>query len=229
MNCSEFKQWLDNTDLSDEDTSAKAGKHADMCDACKKLHILDSFLEAKIRNDLEMVAPPERLINRIDMNIRSAENEKYDEKAAWKKAAYAFAVAAMVLIILNPFSTKFQGMDEISALTVKDHTANLSMAFKAGEIRDVPRWFEDKLGFAISMPDLKTHGLKLLGGRKCHLGGNDVAYLFCEKEGKKISLFIMDADDIDFDMEEKGVYTMTVSDCDVEVWKRTDLVYAMVR
>ena len=228
MNCSEFKQWLD-TDLSDEDTSAKAGKHADMCDACKKLHVLDSFLEAKIRNDLEMVAPPERLINRIDMNIRSAENEKYGEKAAWKKAAYAFAVAAMVLIIFNPFSTKFQGMDEISALTVKDHTANLSMAFKAGEIRDVPRWFEDKLGYTISMADLKTHGLKLLGGRKCHLGGNDVAYLFCEKEGKKISLFIMDADDIDFDMEEKGVYSMTVSDCDVDVWKRIELVYAMVR
>ena len=228
MNCSEFKQWL-NTDLSDEGASAEAGKHADICDACKKLHDLDSLLEAKIRNGLETVAPPERLINRIDMNIRSAENEKSGEKAAWKKTAYAFAVAAMVLIILNPFSTKFQGMDEISALTVKDHTANLSMAFKAGEIQDVPRWFEDKLGYAISMPDLKTHGLKLLGGRKCHLGGNDVAYLFCEKEGKKISLFIMDADDLDFDMEEKGVYSMTVNDCDVEVWKRTDLVYAMVR
>jgi len=42
-------------------------------------------------------------------------------------------------------------------------------------------------------------------------------------------MFIMDADDLDFDMEEKGVYSMTVSDCDVEVWKRTDLVYAMVR
>ncbi len=229
MNCSEFKQWLDNTDLSDKGASAEAGKHTDNCGACKKLHTLDSLLEAKIRNGLEMAAPPERLINRIDMNIRSAENEKSGEKAAWKKAAYAFAAAAMVLIILNPFSTKFQGMDEISALTVKDHTANLSMAFKAGEIRDVPRWFEDKLGFAISMPDLKTHGLKLLGGRKCHLGGNDVAYLFCEKEGKKISLFIMDADDLDFDMEEKCVYSMTVSDCDVEVWKRTDLVYAMVR
>ncbi len=229
MNCSEFKQWLDNTDLSAKDASAEAGKHADMCGSCKKLHTLDSLLEAKIRNGLEMAAPPERLISRIDMNIRSAEKEKSGGLSAWKKAAYAFAAAAMVLIILNPFSTKFQGMDEISALTVKDHTANLSMAFNAGEILDVPRWFEDKLGYAISMPDLKTHGLKLLGGRKCHLGGNDVAYLFCDKQGKKISLFIINADDLGFDMEEKGVYSMTVSDCDVEIWKRTDLVYAMVR
>ena len=119
----------------------------------------------------------------------------------------AVAMAALLILFLNPFAGRFRSVQEIGILAVDNHLKNLSMNFKAGEVRDVPRWFKDRLGFKISVPDLAGQGLQFIGGRKCYLGKNEVAYLLYEKAGERVSLFIIEPDDVNFKM--KNTFPLT--------------------
>lgn len=229
MNCEDFKQWIDNRDFYDEIWAKDAGKHIKQCDACENLHIMDTRIESRIRDALKKIDPPERLVARIEMNIQSAEKERLFNRFQWKILAPAFAVAALLFIVLNPFNGRFRSFDEIGTLAVQDHLNDLPMTFRTGESKDASRWFKDRLGFQISLPDLESLGFQIKGGRKCRLGSNDVAYLLYEKEGKKSSLFIIDYGDLNFRIEEKGTYNMSEQGYDVKVWKYRHQVYAMVK
>jgi hypothetical protein len=55
-----------------------------------------------------------------------------------------------------------------------------------------------------------------------------VAYLFYERDSRKISLFIIDPDDLDVEMEEVSSYSISMSGCNVKVWSDRNQVYAIV-
>ena len=63
------------------------------------------------------------------------------------------------------------------------------MQFQAAQVRDVTGWFRGKLDFEVTPPDLAQRGIEFLGGRKCTLGGKDVAYLLYNQAGKRYSPF----------------------------------------
>ncbi len=230
MNCDKFKEWLINQEQYDQKISQAAKDHTVECVACRKLYTADSMVEDQLIKGLKKVDPPDKLFEKIEMNINSEarRNSNRNLWGAWKKIAIPMAAAAMLLFFLNPFGTEFKSLEEISKMAVNDHLSKPLMTFSAGEVVDVPAWFENKVRFKVVLPDVKVQGLKFTGGRKCHLGKNDVAYLFYEKDGKRVSLFIVDSNDIGFDMEKKGEYLLVVQKCKVNVWKDADLLYAMV-
>jgi len=236
MNCNELKKWLGNRELFDTTVAEKAKKHMEQCDLCKKLYSMDSLIEAQLKQGLKQIVPPERLFDRIEMNLQSTKEYEFSDHfafkrllaAPWKVIVTPVAIAAMLLLFLNPFGKGFNSLKEIGKLTVNDHLGNLSMTFNAGEINDIPGWFENRIGFRIQIPDMAEQGLKLAGGRKCHLGKNDVAYLLYERDGKRASLFIIEKDDLNFVIEKKGRYHMAEQGCEVQFWKNANLLYALV-
>jgi anti-sigma factor RsiW len=228
MECCGFKEWLTNKEILDEGVEVTAREHLEKCERCNKLYMLDSQIEAQIKEGLEQEDPPDGLLARIEMNIQAEKEGEFVKRFPWKRLLPAVAVAALLLIILNPFARRFSSVEEIGTLAVESHLKNLAMTFKAGEVVDVPRWFEDKLGFEVSMPDLERRGLLFLGGRECKLDRNDVAYLFYEKEGEKVSLFLIDPEDLSFNLEPARTYYMSARGCDVKVWRERNRVYAMV-
>jgi hypothetical protein len=54
-----------------------------------------------------------------------------------------------------------------------------------------------------------------------------VAYLFYKRCGQKISLFIIDPDDLDVEMEEMSSYSVSRSGCNVKIWFERNQVYAI--
>ncbi len=200
---------------------------------------MDSILEAKIRDGFIKEDVPERLLSRIEMDMTSVEKEgiytrflqSVFEKITnmpWVKIVPPFAFAVLPLLFVNPFGPGFSSMDEIGTYAATDHMGNLSMAYAAENTQDVSGWFENEMGFKIAVPDMSGQGLKLKGGRKCHFGKCDVAYLFYKKEDRRISLFIINSDDVKFDMGKNGTYLMNYNECTVKIWKTADLFYAMV-
>jgi anti-sigma factor RsiW len=228
MECHNFKKWVINKDILDESVEKAAREHLEMCERCRKLYTMDARIEAQIKEELREVEAPGGLLSRIEMDIQSTDKVKMFTHLSWKKLIPAVAVAALLLIFLNPFAGGFKSIEEIGSLAVDNHLdKDMTMAFRAGEVRDVSRWFEDRLGFRVSNPNLEQQGFRFLGGRKCSLGGNDAAYLFYEKAGEKVSLFIIDPSDLNFSMGVK-MSNISFRGCDIKIWKEGDQVYAMV-
>jgi hypothetical protein len=71
-------------------------------------------------------------------------------------------------------------------------------------------------------------GIRLLGGRECYLGKKKAAYLFCEKSGKKVSVFAIAAKDLSFTLEEGKTYFIQDQEHEIKIWKENNMVFALV-
>ena len=228
MKCCEFKNWLNDKDLFDEDAEASAIKHIELCEPCKRLYVLDLHIEAQIQEGLKQVDPPKRLLASVEMNLESPVEDKSINLLSWKKLIPIFAIAAIFLLIFNPFTTKIGSLEEVGALVVNNHKDKISRAIKVGEVEGVISWFGEKIGRKVLIPDLTRQNIQHVGGRKCHLARNDVAYVLCEEKGKLVSLFIIDPDDVNYDIKDKEIYYTSKRECKVKIWKEADLLYAVV-
>ncbi|MBI3585162.1 MAG: hypothetical protein HY096_14590 [Nitrospinae bacterium] len=239
MNCQEYREWFRKREiLSSEGIVSEAYLHAKTCKECSVMNKIDTDIENKFRKELYMREVPDGLLNRIELNIKSIYNVKkrtsvprlkHGGTSLWKTAAPAFAVAAMVLLFISYNFAYFRSVEEVGRLSVESHMENLPMMFKAEEVKDISLWFRERLSFPVSIPEIGESGLKLVGGRKCKLGRNEVAYLFYKKGDKRISLYVIDTKKIKYEMEDNKKYHLPFKECEVDIWKSGDMVYSLVR
>ena len=233
MRCDEFKYWLYRKDLIEGPISEEARLHMVGCRRCKRLYDGDAMLEEAIRSGLSMMEVPAGLIEKIERSISSLDEEGR-EAGLWKRymgrvLLPAVAMAMVAVLFVYSLTGPFHSVEEIGRLAVKNHLSELEMQFRAGEVEDIPRWFRGKLDYTVYMPDFQSLGLTLVGGRKCSLGTNEVAYLFyTDKTQRKISVFIIDSSDLGFDMKEGRTYSVTMDGYNVRIWKKEEVVFALV-
>ena len=230
MNCREYREWFKKREvLSGEGIVSEAYLHTKTCRECSGINKIDTDLENNIRRGLYMREVPDGLLNRIELNIKSISGMKKRSSVLWKTVAPAIAVAAMVLLFISYNFAYFRSIEEIGRLSVESHMENLPMMFRADEVKDISLWFKDKLSFPVSIPEIGESGLELVGGRKCKLGRNEVAYLFYKKGDKRISLYVIDTKKISYEMENKKKYHLPFKECEVDIWKSGNMVYSLVR
>ena len=230
MNCQDFKAWIDNKDLFDARVIADAKIHMAACEPCKKLHALDVLIDDRVKDCLQPTAVPQGLLARIETNTISQKKAPAASFAIWKKFVPLLAAAAIVfIIIINPFSGKINSLNQMQAYALENHLSeNRTMEFKAGDIDGVSRWFTNRLGYTVVLPNYHRRGLNFLGGRECFLGRIKAAFLYCEKQGKRVSLFIVDADALKFPLDEAKNYSITDQGYEIKVWKEGNMAYALV-
>lgn len=230
MTCREHKEWLNAKENFDEDATFAAETHCDVCESCKKLSMLDSQIESQIKMGLRKVEPPTRLLARIEMNVQSNAGKMAPvSHLAWKIVVPVLALAAMFILFINPFAGSLNSVQKLGILAVESHLKDMTMTVNADKVRDISRWFETQLGFAIVMPKVAAQGLQLMGGRLCSLGKHDVAYLLYKKgEQQRVSLFIVEPDDLDFEMKATERHTLSERGCLITMWREAELVYVMV-
>jgi anti-sigma factor RsiW len=228
MNCTEFKEWLKMQAHPGTGEIDTARVHAESCPACGRLLRLDQAAEQTLRSGLARVEAPESL--RVSVAMIAREPRK--GRGAWARSWIALPAAAMTLllfvVVFYSADRNLTSIEQIAHLAEKDHVAGYAMDFRTGEVTDVAGWFRNKLDFEVAVPDLAQRGLVLLGGRKCTLGGKDVAYLFYELAGKPCSLFQLDQSDVKVDLEKGQIYRYPLPDCVVEVWKQGSRVYVLI-
>ena len=88
-------------------------------------------------------------------------------------------------------------------------------------------WFSERLGFEVKLPDLKRLGLNFLGGRKCSLGKISAACLFCNLDGKRASLFLINPEDVKFDIAGNRKYVVEGNGATVTIWKEAGVICAL--
>jgi hypothetical protein len=230
MNCQEFKTWLDDKNQDSHAESEDALRHMEGCQACHKLSALNALVEDRIRNSFKQLDPPQDLLGRIRLDIGSSDDKQTASYSRWKIFAPALAMAvAVVIFLINPFSGQIRSLDDFSTFAMSNHLdPNLRMAFSKDEIADVSGWFAKRLVFPIVVPDLSVQRFKLLGERKCLVGRKDAAYLYYEKEGKKVSVFVINPADLDFNLEPDKTYRITEGEFQIQIWQEKNLGYALV-
>lgn len=232
MNDSMFKTWLTNRDRYDQTTADAAKDHMASCEFCKTLYRFDALLEGRIVKGLVEVGPPAGLFSRIKGNIQFEVSSHIQNTRIflWKRLATALAmVAVIVVIVFQPYSGQIKSFDQIGTFALAEHlTSKLEMTFNARDVSDVTGWFSERLGFNIEIPGLEMQGFQFLGGRECFFGKKKAAYLYYQKTARKASLFIINHDDLGFEMKPERSYAVYEREHIVRIWKADKLVYAMI-
>jgi hypothetical protein len=230
MNCQEYREWFSKREaLSGEGIISEAYLHAKTCKECSVMNKIDTGIENKLRKELYMREVPDGLLHRIEFDIRAIAGKKKRTSILWKAVVPALTAAAMALLFISYNLAYFRSVEEVGRLSFVSHMENLPMMFRAEEVKDISLWFKDKLSFPVSIPEIGESGLKLVGGRKCKLGRNEVAYLFYKKGDKRVSLYVIDAKKIRYEMEDSKKYHLPFKECEVDIWKSGKMVYSMVR
>jgi len=235
MECVEFKHWLVLRDGAGCESADKALYHLKGCPDCMKLYDADTALAEVMKEGFKEEELPGGLMERIEEDLDAVKRDRPGKgPTPWrvfvKAAAPVLAVAAMLVVFIYPQTGKLGSVDEIGRLAVENHLSDLTIKFTTREVSNVPGWFGDKLDFAVAVPEFAGNSMALIGGRKCSLGKNDVAYLFYKNpaQDKRTSLFVIDGNDIGFEMADGKRYHTSVNDTEVTLWKTGSLAYAMV-
>lgn len=232
MECHEVKTWVVDENRCASQIAESAWHHMAACATCKKLYDLNDLVEMQAIAAFKQVSPPPDLLSRIKTEIESIETKRFNPMgpSAFKRFAPALATAAIfVLLILNPFSAQIGSLSEIGSYALANHIdTEMSMSFRSGQIKDMPAWFSKRLGFPITIPDFETRRFNFLGGRECYLGKKEAAYLYYDKQGEKVSLFIINCRDLDFPLSQQRTYTVYDRGYEIKVWIQGKLCYTLV-
>ncbi len=231
MKCDEFREWLLRREEFQDISEKEVDYHIRDCSDCRRLYSIDSALEDLIGQALKKEAPiPDGLVRRIELDLNEVGSVKKDYpflNILYRIAVPVSVVAVILFLVIFYPSRDFHSVEEIGRLAIKSHLSDFPMEFRVEDTMDISAWFRDRLSYQVSPPDIK--GLKLMGGRKCSLGSNEVAYLFYNNsKNEKVSVFVIDPDRVDFDIQETKDYQLFFGNRAVKVWKKNGLVYAMV-
>jgi len=231
MNCEKFKRWLIDHHHFDSRGTSAAREHMKRCESCQKLHDIDQSVEVIIKDGLRPVAPRPGLVARARRRVESPTGKQPLKflVLSWRTITPALATALLLLfLVLNPFTGKLSSIEDLVAHSVANHlNTEIAMEFRSLNLTNAGFWFSERLGFDVKLPDMARLGLTFLGGRKCSLGQIRAAYLYCNSKGKRASLFLINPDDIRFDISDNRKYVIKDSGYTVTIWKEAGVICAL--
>lgn len=152
------------------------------------------------------------------------------------KASLSFLGVVLVLLSIMFIYQSLSNKESLSLASrlAEDHLRNIPEAVQisSSDPRTIEDWFRDKVDFAVLVPELVN--AKLIGGRLCHLDNKRIALLFYEKEGKPISLFMMDEAYLDGYSQDRveilrnKLHNDTQRGCNLIFWRQRGILYALV-
>jgi anti-sigma factor RsiW len=230
MNCKDFQDWLLTRDVLTDRENPEILDHVETCETCRKFYHIDENLEDTIGLACRPVEVPKGLYDQIELTIDHAKIPARLTKRHFAGfaagIALVFAMAAMAFFN-KPF--QYENLQQLSESAVVRHLdGNTAMSFTADEVEASVAMLSRELKFNVIIPDLRNQGYVLLGGRLCVLGKCRIAYLFYEKQNKTCSMFIMDYENLDFEMADGSRFSNEIKGCHTDIWKEKGQVYAMV-
>lgn len=185
MNCPAFEMLSAGADgaLAAHELHSVQG-HLAGCARCRALRAELVLLKASVREGAE--APPASEALKVRLATIVARRRSF-RRAATVSAAMVGAVAAVVILTRR-------APPDLAAQLVGDHVLMTLEGAKPLEVRDddpsrIERWFEGRLDFALRIPRLPD--ARIVGGRVCSIAGRRAALAFYERNGRRLSLFMM--------------------------------------
>jgi anti-sigma factor RsiW len=200
MDCQEAQELLhayvdDELDLV---TSLEVERHLQECPACTAAQARLQSVRAALRGGALVFTPPPDLESRIRRTVlKSTPPAPLPRRFPWRWLA---AAAAMVLAVaaggtLVHFTSRRSAEAVVARELVEGHVRSKMVAghlvdVESSDQHTVKPWFDGKLDFAPSVPDLAEQGFVLVGGRLDYLEDRPAAALVYRRHKHVINLFI---------------------------------------
>lgn len=203
--------------------------HLHDCKACRELVAEQRRLKQALRRESQ-VQPSVVLAKRLSHCL-----DREDGRRRWQRLR---PVAATVVSVFLPVAAALalvlgyvQTVEPLITDSLVKHQRNLPLEVTGGR-EQVQSWFDGKVPFAV--PALRLEPLaSLRGGRLCNLGNRDAAMLQYEQEGRKISVFVFDAQGLHLRSQNRRmignreVFIDRASGYQVAVFRDRELGYAI--
>lgn len=226
MDCLKFANWLENRDTYDLSEADKAIKHAADCPTCNKKLVFDEKLDSIIRDALKRVKTPANLNSRVDLSLAGLK-EKKSKTRYGVFGAFSAVMAVMVVFaigfLLNPTDPSLAEMGDYIMYDHGHHDASVSVVnnteglHRLGVRHDVYGKLMERL----------PAGYSFVGARVCPLGECQAVHLMYSGSGKKISVYMIKTEDVDFTLSSGKTYTVDSGNQSVQFWRDGNFIIAM--
>ena len=229
--------YLDNElDVAD---CVRVQKHLSDCAACNRARERELSLRIALRNADLKECPSTEFEKRLKTAVReAAKQEARLQRSSWLTSFRWTLAAAAALLIVTAFgallvmnSLRGSHQNLIASAVFASHMRSL----EAGHLVDVPSsdrhtvkpWFQGKLDFSPSVPDLSARGWPLIGGRLDYIDNRTVAALVYQSGKHDINVFLWpnhgQADDTIQREETQGYQILHWNGADMTYWVISDL------
>lgn len=212
MDCQRIKEYLLPfiSGGLNEQIRLRVKEHISSCPLCALEWEEEKKIDSLIRINLSREKAPFALKERILHLIKQPQKVKI-LSFALPQLKPALAVTLIILLIAliglpallkdEPFPAFAESVDS----HIKFLQGGLPLEITSGNPQEIKNWFRGKLNFAITVPDLSQSGANLIGARLCHLEDQKAALLIYEKDGRIISVFIIDSKGLNIARAERRV------------------------
>lgn len=180
--------------------------HLARCGACRRLLDLEVAFQEAYVDRFRPDPAPEPVRERVTALLRELCHGRSAARGRRRLSRSVLGVGAGLLVAvglgagmgLQSYLGARTTLAELADAAVEQHQ-KLVRDLLPPDIKDVSpkvaeEWFKKRLAFNVSLPDLKTERLHLLGGRISHLREVEVAALEYRLDGNNVSLFIIPED-----------------------------------
>ena len=204
MNCQKVKEklYLLIDGELDNNESLLIKEHILSCPLCALILENEKKIDLLIRETIPKTEAPFALKEAVLNKLEESARLKFLPRIFLQPKPVLVSILIMLLLVISslPIIMKKHDVFPIFTESVSSHVKFLQGALPV-EIAsknpsEIKNWFQGKLDFAVTIPDLSGKGVNLLGARLCHLKDRDVAYLIYEKGAHNISVFVMDTRDL---------------------------------
>ncbi len=209
MNCKEVRQYINlflDSEL-DSKTNLEISEHLSSCEECNTRFAQEERLEKSLVSILKEGKDPkveeawEGVISRFNHQVEPEEGMRLGFRPLWKYLVPATAAVIGIVIMLIMYSR--QDADKLTVVAQKCHieytTNKIVPTIESISPAEISGYFSGKFTFPVTVSeiqDIKSHHIKLFGGKVCHLNGVSVAYVMYHCCNVPVSVFILSAKDV---------------------------------
>jgi anti-sigma factor (TIGR02949 family) len=219
--------------------------HFASCPDCAARLEAETDLKRVLRARLRPAPAPPGLAGDIARRVREEAGRRPRWDILRRRKVLTLAGAALLLVAiavggLRLLLTRTVSAPDGSAMVaelVDDHIRYLQVKEPAevatADPREAERWFASRLDGTIELPQFPDDRARLIGGRLCYVLDRRVALLFYERDGGRLSLFVMGAEGLPPapSPEDGAAVERTVEESKgfgVACWSRRGRMYALV-
>jgi len=188
----------------DSQTSLRIEHHYSTCHKCSvELARLQRLQQEIAAADLDWSASADLRPLRSAIRRRTRENWW---RVPWRWGSAVGAVAAILMVIMintgrSDDSIERQMVDRHLQSMLADHLVDVP----SSDQHTVKPWFQGKLSFSPSVPDLSADGFTLIGGRLDVVAGRPAAAIVYRRRQHVVNLWVLAADGAPSQLKSSGV------------------------